>query len=61
MIVIPIYDYIPMLTTMNLLYTGITRGKKAILLIGSKKKLYQMVHNVKSNKRYTALAELLNE
>ena len=60
-IVIPIYDYIPMLTTMNLLYTGITRGKKAILLIGSKKKLYQMVHNVKSNKRYTALAELLNE
>ncbi len=27
-VVIPVYDYIPMLTTMNLLYTGITCAKK---------------------------------
>ena len=50
-VVIPVYDYIPMLTTMNLLYTGITRAKKAILLIGDKKKLYQIIKNVSATKR----------
>ena len=58
-VVIPIYDYIPMLTTMNLLYTGVTRAKKAILLIGSKKKLYQIIKNVSATKRYTTLTERL--
>ena len=54
-VVIPVYDYIPMLTSMNLLYTGVTRAKKAILLIGSKKVLYSMIRNVKPTKRYSGL------
>ena len=54
-VVIPVYDYIPMLTSMNLLYTGVTRAKKAILLIGSKKVLYNMIRNVKPTKRYSGL------
>lgn len=58
-VVIPVYDFIPMITTMNLLYTGVTRAKKAIMLIGSKKKLWQIVHNTYSVKRYTNLAEKL--
>lgn len=58
-VVIPVFDYIPMLTTMNLLYTGVTRAKKAILIIGSKKKLYQIIHNVRANERYTGLKEAL--
>lgn len=58
-VVIPVYDYIPMLTTMNLLYTGITRAKKAILLIGDKKKLYQIIKNVSATKRYTTLTDRL--
>ena len=60
-VVIPIYDYIPMLTTMNLLYTGITRAKKAILLIGDKKKLYQIIKNVSATKRYTTLTDRLKQ
>ncbi len=54
-VVIPIYDYIPMLTSMNLLYTGVTRAKKSILLIGSKKVLYNMIRNVKPTRRYSGL------
>ena len=60
-VVIPVWDYIPFLTTMNLLYTGVTRAKKAILLIGSRQRLYQIIRNVRANDRYTALAELLAE
>lgn len=58
-VVIPVYDYIPMLTTMNLIYTGITRARKAILLIGSLKKLYRIIGNINSSKRYTGLCNLL--
>lgn len=54
-VVIPVYDYIPMLTSMNLLYTGVTRAKKAILLIGSKKVLYNMIRNVNPTKRLSGL------
>lgn len=60
-VVIPVYDYIPMLTTMNLLYTGITCAKKAILLIGNKKKLYQIIKNVSATKRYTTLKDRLKQ
>lgn len=58
-VVIPVYDYIPMLTTMNLLYTGITRAKKYILLIGSKKKVHQIVQNIRANERLTGLKDCL--
>lgn len=54
-VVIPVWDYIPMLTTMNLLYTAVTRAKKYILLIGPKKKIYQMIKNVRANDRLTGL------
>lgn len=58
-VVIPIYTFIPTLTTMNLLYTGITRAKKYIMLIGSPKKLQMIIHNYRKNMRYTALDECL--
>ena len=54
-VVIPIWDYIPMITSMNLLYTGITRAKKYILLIGSSKILEQMAKNYTQTHRYTGL------
>lgn len=61
-VVIPIYDYVPMLMTMNLIYTAVTRAKKCILLIGSPKKLATMIRNKDSkwNTRYTGLAEELS-
>ena len=57
-VVIPIYNYIPQLTSRNLIYTGITRAKKAILLLGSKQKLYEMINNTDVVKRYTSLSEM---
>lgn len=60
-VVIPVWDYVPMLTSMNLLYTAVTRAKKYILLIGPKKRLYQMARNVRANDRLTGLQDFLQE
>ena len=58
-VVIPIYDYVPMITAMNLIYTGVTRAKKTVMLIGSKKKLYQIINNTYTSERYTNLCTRL--
>ena len=44
----------PMLLTRNLLYTGITRAKK-LLIIGSERTVKFMIKNVDSRKRNTGL------
>jgi exodeoxyribonuclease V alpha subunit len=45
----------------NLLYTGITRGKKLVILVGSRKALSLAVKNIDVSKRQTALARLLGK
>ena len=45
----------------NLLYTGITRAKKILVLIGTKKALAYAVRNVTVTKRNTLLKERLQE
>ena len=45
----------PMLLTRNLLYTGITRAKKLLIIIGSEKVVNYMIQNVDSKKRNTGL------
>ena len=45
----------PMLLTRNLLYTGITRAKKLLIIIGSEKVVEFMIKNVDSKKRNTGL------
>lgn len=45
----------PMLLTRNLLYTGITRAKKLLIVIGSKRVVDFMIQNVDSKKRNTGL------
>ena len=45
----------PMLLTRNLLYTGITRARKLLILIGSDKVIGYMIQNVDSKKRNTGL------
>ena len=45
-----------MLLTRNLLYTGITRAKKLLIIIGSEKVVKFMIQNVDSKKRNTGLA-----
>ncbi len=45
----------PMLLTRNLLYTGITRAKKLLIVIGNDKVVDYMIKNVDSKKRNTGL------
>ena len=45
----------PILLTRNLLYTGITRAKKLLIVIGSEKIVNFMIKNVDSKKRNTGL------
>lgn len=45
----------PMLLTRNLLYTGITRAKELLIIIGDSKTISYMINNVDSKKRNTGL------
>ena len=57
---------IPMLTQhyamlqRNLLYTGVTRGKRLVVLVGQKKAVAIAVQNVSGRQRWSKLRELLN-
>lgn len=45
----------PMLITRNLLYTGITRAKKLLVIVGIEKVIEFMIQNVDVKKRNTGL------
>ena len=45
----------PMLLTRNLLYTGMTRAKKLLIIIGNKKIIDFMIQNSDNKKRNTGL------
>lgn len=56
-VVIPLMmQHYPMLKR-NLLYTGITRGKQLVILVGQKKALAMAVRDQQAKKRYTKLKE----
>ena len=44
-----------MLLTRNLLYTGMTRAKKLLIIIGNKNLIEFMIHNYEIKKRNTGL------
>ncbi len=58
-IIIPIHTSHYMMLYRNLIYTGITRGKKLVILVGSKKALYMAVRNDGAGKRFTGLGEAM--
>ena len=60
-IIVPVHTAHFKLLHRNLLYTAITRGKKLVILIGTKKALAICVRNTDSKKRYTGLKESLFE
>lgn len=60
-VVIPLVPGAPIIITRNLLYTAITRAKKAVVLIGSKQMLARMIHNNYTAKRYTLLKDFIIE
>ena len=45
----------------NLIYTGITRGKKLVVLVGSKKAIAMAVKNDKAVRRFTGLGEVMRK
>lgn len=54
-IVMPVTWFPPILATRNLLYTAVTRGKQAVVLVGSEDKLNGMVDNNRITERYSGL------
>src|SRR5208282_1345526 len=58
-VVIPVHTQHYMMLQRNLLYTGITRGKRLVVLVGSKKALAIAVKNNATQERCTMLAERL--
>jgi len=58
-VILPVVTQHYMLLQRNLIYTGITRAKKLVILIGTKKALSIAVRNNKPQRRYTLLSERL--
>ncbi|MBR0598184.1 ATP-dependent RecD-like DNA helicase [Sinanaerobacter chloroacetimidivorans] len=55
-VIMPVSWFPPMLATRNLLYTAVTRGKRAVILVGSENKMHGMVENNRITERYSGLA-----
>ncbi|MFN4261010.1 MAG: ATP-dependent RecD-like DNA helicase [Gemmataceae bacterium] len=60
-VVIPLHTQHYLLLQRNLLYTGITRGKKLVVVVGSPRALQLAVQRQDTNRRYTALRERLRQ
>lgn len=58
-IIVPVLTQHYMLLQRNLIYTAVTRGKRLVILIGTKKALAIGVKNDKTRKRYTFLEQRL--
>lgn len=54
-VIMPVTWFPPVLATRNLLYTGVTRGKTAVVLVGSENKMHGMVDNNRITERYSGL------
>jgi exodeoxyribonuclease V alpha subunit len=59
-IVIPIVTQHYAMLQRNLLYTGLTRGKRLVVLVGQRKAVGIAVRGVQGRRRWSKLAELLN-
>lgn len=60
-VIMPLLSGPRMLFNRNLLYTGVTRAKRCVTILGSRKTLQEMVENNYQNRRYTGLAERIRE
>ena len=60
-IVMPMAYFPPMLANRNLLYTGVTRGKQAVVLVGADRMMRAMIDNNRIDQRYSGLSEKLRK
>ncbi|TMB66683.1 MAG: ATP-dependent RecD-like DNA helicase [Deltaproteobacteria bacterium] len=58
-VVIPLHTSHYMLLYRSILYTAVTRGKKLVFVVGSRKALAMAIRNVRVEKRNTGLKEML--
>ncbi len=58
-VILPLFIGYKKLFTRNLLYTAITRAKKMLIVVGSKKIMNYMVDNIEEKRRKTGLKEKL--
>ena len=59
-VIIPLLTQHYMLLQRNLIYTGVTRGRNLVVLVGTRKALSIGVKNDKTEKRYTYLGYRLH-
>ena len=60
-VILPLLGGPRMLFNRNLLYTGITRARKCVTILGSSETVRNMIDNVSENRRYTALESRIRE
>ena len=60
-IILPLVRAHHIMLQRNLLYTGVTRAKKGVILVGDRTALFTAVSNDRTRRRYTLLAERLAE
>lgn len=60
-VIMPLVSGVQMLMTRNLLYTGVTRAKKCVCIVGRKEMFEAMIANEDQHKRYSGLKwQLIN-
>lgn len=60
-VIIPVFMGSPFLMNRNLLYTGITRAKQLVVVVGFQKALMYMINNTNSIERYSSLRYRIRE
>lgn len=60
-VIMPISWFPPMLATRNLLYTAVTRAKRAVVLVGQESRMHVMIDNNRIVERYSGLKPRLME
>ena len=56
----PVTWFPPLLATRNLLYTAVTRGKKAVVMVGSEDRMRAMIDNNSTVEKYSGLVVRLH-
>lgn len=60
-VIMPLLSGPKMLFNRNLLYTGVTRARNCVTILGSSTTLQEMIDNNYQNRRYTGLSERIRE
>jgi exodeoxyribonuclease V alpha subunit len=60
-VVIPLHTSHYVMLHRSILYTAVTRGKKLVVLVGSRRAVAMAIRNVRVEKRNTGLSEALAE